>query len=164
MLTGKEDLLQSLIEAYLMEKGTREFYADAARKVVNGHAKAAFTELSAWEEKHMDYIQSLYLSIFDDRDIEGFEKFSRRSAAPLTEGGIPVKDLESKIERHSFIDDTGALIVALEIEGKAYNLYRRMSEQAADNNAKVVFKEMMEQELVHIDYLKKMRSRLAETA
>lgn len=164
MLTGKEDLLQSLIEAFLMEKGTREFYADAAQKALNADAKAAFRELSAWEEKHMDYIQSLYLSIQNDRDITGFEQFSLHAPAPVTEGGIPVKDLEAKMERHTFIDDTGALIVALEIEGKAYNLYRRMSEKAADSNARVIFKEMMEQELRHVEYLKRMRARLAETA
>ena len=161
MLTGKEDLLQSLIEAFLMEKGTREFYADAAQKALNADARAAFRELSTWEEKHMDYIESLYLSLQDDRDLEGFERFSGHAHAPVAEGGIPVKDLAGKVETHPFLDDMGALNLALEIEGKAYNLYRRMSEAAADTNAKVVFKEMMDQEQHHIDYLKKMRTRLA---
>jgi len=30
MITGKEDLLQALIEAFLMEKGTKVLYAEAA--------------------------------------------------------------------------------------------------------------------------------------
>jgi len=164
MLTGKEDLLQSLIEAFLMEKGTREFYAEAAQKAINAEAQKAFGELAAWEERHMEYIESLYLSLQDDRDIEGFEQFSSHAHAPVTEGGIPVKDLQARMEKHAFIDDMGALILALEIEGRAYNLYRKMSEKAADTNARVVFREMMEQELKHIDYLKQMRPRLAETA
>ncbi len=163
MLTGKEDLLQALIEAFLMEKGTREFYADAGQKALDPEARKTFKALSAWEEKHMDYIRSLYLSVQDERDLEGFEQFSRHAAAPVTEAGIPVKDLEASLERHSFVDDMGALIFALEIEGKAYNLYRKMSEKAVDTNAKVVFREMMEQELSHIDYLKKARTALAET-
>ncbi len=33
MITGKENVLQALIEAYLMEKGTKEFYAAAAKKM-----------------------------------------------------------------------------------------------------------------------------------
>jgi rubrerythrin len=75
----------------------------------------------------------------------------------VTEAGIPVKDLEAKLEKYEIIDDEDAIRLALQIEGKAYNLYRKLSDAASDSNARVVFKEMMEQELKHIDYLKKMR-------
>jgi len=40
-------------------------------------------------------------------------------------------------------------------------LYRKLSERTSDSNAKVVFQEMMEQEVKHIDYLKKMRPKFA---
>jgi rubrerythrin len=164
MITGKEDLLQSLMEAFLMEKGTREFYSEAAKKAIDAEARRVFLDLSEWEETHMEFIQFLYLAIQGDRDIEGFETFRKRVPAPITEGGIPVKDLEKRIEQHEFIDDMGALIMALEIEGKAYNLYRDMSEKATDGNAKAVFQDMMGQEQKHIAYLKEMRNRLAETS
>lgn len=164
MVTGKEDLLRSLIEAFLMEKGTREFYANAATKAISEEARSTFRELTDWEEKHMEYIQFLYLSIQDDRDVEHFEEYKIKAEAPVTEGGIPVKDLEAKIEDSVFLDDMGALIMALEIEGKAYNLYRNLSQKADDGNARVVFREMMEMELSHIDYLKKLRKSLAETS
>ena len=161
MVTGKEDLLTALIEAYLMEKGTRIFYLSAAAKAANPVARKMFAELSDWEEKHMDFIQYLYQSFEDDRDIKNFEDFRDRADAPVAESGIPVKELEAKIEKYDFDDDEGAMRIALQTEGKAYNLYRRLSEQAPDSNAKVVFKEMMEQELKHIDYLKKMGSEIA---
>ncbi len=164
MVTGKEDLLQSLMEAFLMEKGTHEFYSDASAKALSADARMTFIDLSEWEEKHMEFIQFLYLSIQEDRDIEGFEQFKKKAVATVTEGGIPVSELQEHIEKYEFIDDMGALIMALEIEGRAYNLYRNMSEKASDGNAKVVFREMMEQELKHIDYLKEMRKRLAETS
>jgi rubrerythrin len=164
MITGKEDLLQSLMEAFLMEKGTHEFYSAAASKAISAEARRTFVDLSEWEEAHMEFIQFLYLSIQDDRDIEGFDEFKKQAHAPVVEGGIPVKELEERLERYEFIDDLGALILALEIEGKAYNLYRAMSEKAADGNARAVFHEMMEQELKHIDYLKEMRNKLAETS
>ncbi len=164
MITGKEDLLQSLMEAFLMEKGTCEFYSMAASKTISAAARKAFVDLSEWEESHMEFIQFLYLSIQDDRDIEGFEAFKKRVPAPLTEAGIAVKEMEESIEKYEFMDDLGALIMALEVEGKAYNLYRGMYEKASDGNAKAVFLEMMGQELKHIDYLKEMRNRLAETS
>ena len=164
MVTGKEGLLQSLMEALLMEKGTRDFYSEAAQKAAGAEARRTFKDLAEWEEEHVGYIQSLYLAIQDDRDIEAFEDFKKKAAAPVAEGGIPLEDLEAKLEKHTFTDDLGALAFALEIEGKAYNLYRKFSTEAPDTNAQVVFKEMMEQELKHIDHLKKMRMRLAETS
>lgn len=164
MITGREDLLQALIEAYLMEKGTKEFYSYASEKAVDMEAKKIFKSLSSWESRHMDYIQFLYQSIMDDRDIKGFEDFSGKSPSPVAEGGIPVKDLEGKLEKYSFIDDMGAFIMALEIEARSYNLYNKLSQISPDTNAKVVFREMMEQETKHIDYLKKSRPRIAETS
>jgi len=161
MLTGKEDMLQSLIEAFLMEKGTHEFYEKAALKAGRPEAAKAFSELAGWEQGHMEFIQFLYLSVQDDRDLEGFEAFKGRTPSPVTEAGIPVRDLEARLEQHDFMDDMGALTIALEIEGKAYNLYRKMSEKAADANARAIFDEMMAQELKHVDYLKKMRMKLA---
>ncbi len=160
MVTGKEDLMQALIEAFLMEKGTREFYSQASEKAPGQAAKETFKNLSQWEQKHMDYIQFLYQSLQGDRELRTFGEFKNRVEAPVTEAGIPVKDLEEKIEKHDFTDDMKALTLALEIEGKAYNLYRRLSQTAVDPNAQVVFKEMMEQEIEHVEYLKKLREKL----
>jgi len=161
MITGKDDLLTVLIEAYLMEKATNEFYTFASEKAINPEAKRAFGDLSCWEEQHMEFVQFLYQSILQDSDIRGFDDFRKKTPSPVTEAGIPVKDLEQKLEKPQYSDDHGALALALEIEGKAYNLYRKLSEGSADSNARVVFKEMMEQELKHIEYLKKMREQLA---
>ncbi len=164
MITGKEELLQSFIEAFIMEKGTREFYSNAADKAHDKEANKAFSTLAEWEKKHMDYIQFLYQSMQGEIDMKSFEEFSRTVNAPMTEGGISVKDLTERIEAQEVLKDTAAIALALEIEGKAYNLYRQLSEKAEDGNARVFMKEMMEQELKHIDYLKALRLRIAETA
>lgn len=161
MMTGKEDLLQSLIEAFLMEKGTNIFYSHAAAKAATADARKMFQDLTVWEEKHMAFIQFLYQSIQGDRDVEGFEAFQAKADAPMTEAGIPVKDLESRVETFSFSGDAEAYAIALEIESKAYNLYRKLAAGAADGNARAVFSEMMEQEQKHIDYLKKTRGKFA---
>jgi rubrerythrin len=161
MMTGKEDLLRALIEAYLMEKGTHIFYSGAAGKAVNPDAKKTFAELSAWEERHMEFIQHLYQAIEGDRDVEGFEAFKKRTPAPVTESGIPIKELEANAEKYVFVDDKGALNFALEMEGKAYNLYRKLSVETTDSNTRVVFEEMMAQEVKHIDYLKDLRQKFA---
>jgi rubrerythrin len=160
MISDKEDLLNALVEAFLMEKGTKEFYAHAAEKSESGEAKKTFRDLSRWEEKHMEFIQFLYQSIYGDKEIKTFEEFKNRTEAPISEAGIPVKDLETKIKKHHVKDEKQALTLAMEIEGKAYNLYRKLSQNAKDTNAKIVFKEMMEQEVKHVHYLKQMRLNL----
>ncbi|MBI5212651.1 MAG: hypothetical protein HY957_04680, partial [Nitrospirae bacterium] len=137
MVTGKEDLLQALIEAYLVEKGTMEFYSYAADVALNPEAKKMFGELSVWEERHMEYIRFIYHAVTQDLDIKGFEEFSKMTDAPFTEAGIPVKDMETRFEGHKFIDDMGALIMALEVDGKAYALYSRLSKSAENANARV---------------------------
>jgi rubrerythrin len=157
MISGKEDLLNALVEAFLMEKGTKEFYAHAAEKSENNEAKKTFRNLSQWEEKHMEFIQFLYQAIHGGKEIKTFKEFTKKTETPVTEAGIPVKDLETKIEKHHVTDEKQALTLAMEIEGKAYNLYRKLSQNAKDTNAKIVFKEMMEQEVKHVHYLKQMR-------
>jgi rubrerythrin len=41
-------------------------------------------------------------------------------------------------------------------------MYRKLSQNAADTNAQIVFKEMMEQEVNHVNHLKDLRVKLAD--
>jgi rubrerythrin len=161
MLTGKEDLLQALVEAYIMEKGTKEFYAQAASKSTAAEAKKSFADLSAWENKHMIYIQSLYQSILDDRELEEFKVFSVKAPATVAEGGMPVKDLDKKIEKFTVKNEGDALTLALGIEAKAYNFYKGLAAKAQDGEAKVIFEEMMAQETTHMDQLNVMKKKIS---
>lgn len=161
MLTGKEDLLQALVEAYIMEKGTREFYALAATKSDTAAVKKSFEELTAWEAQHMGYIQSLYQSIMDDRELEEFNEFSKKAPATTTESGIPVKDLEKRIEKHTIGSEKDAIALALSIEAKAYNLYKDLAGKAPDIQTRVIFEEMMHQETRHLDHLNAVKKKIS---
>jgi len=145
-----------------MEKGTKEFYSLASDRATNPDAKKTFRVLSEWEGTHMDFMQFLYQSIMDDKDINTFEEFKKKAFSPVTEAGIPVKDLEARMEKYNFDDELSALTLAMEIEGKAYNLYNNFSKNAEDANARIVFKELMEQELKHVEYLKDLRLKLVK--
>ena len=160
MPTGKEDLLQALVEAYIMEKGTKEFYTLAASKS-GADAQKGFQALADWENRHMAYIQSLYQSILDDRELLEFEEFSRNVPSPVTESGMPVKDLEKKIEAFAIRNEKDALSLAVNIEAKAYNLYKGLAARAQDNAAKVIFEEMMAQETKHLEEVTAMKKRLS---
>jgi len=161
MLTGKEDLLQALVEAYIMEKGTKEFYAQAASKSNAAEAKKSFADLAAWENKHMTYIQSLYQSILDDRELEEFNAFSTKAPTTVAEGGMPVKDLEKRVEKYTVKNESDALSLAMNIEAKAYNFYKGLAAKAQDDQAKVIFEEMMAQETQHMNQLNAMKKKIA---
>lgn len=164
MITGKEGLLQAMIEAYTMEKGTNEFYTEASAKAIDDETKKAFAQLAKWEEEHMQYLQFLYQSIRDERETVSFENFKSNLKPETAEGAIPVSQMEKKLNESSFLDDLGALTTALEIEGKSYNFYRKLSDTAEDTNTKAFMKELMQWEQKHIEYLKLLRYRIAETS
>ena len=137
MLTGKEDLLQALVEAYVMEKGTREFYAQAASKSTAAEAKRSFAEL------------------------EEFKAFSAKAPATVSEGGLPVKDLEKRIEQFAVKNEKDALSLALNIEAKAYNFYKGLAAKAQDVQTRVIFEDMMAQETEHLNQINAMKKKLS---
>ncbi|HEB75732.1 MAG TPA: hypothetical protein ENJ04_05230 [Nitrospirae bacterium] len=157
MITGKEDLVEAIIEAYKLEKGTRDFYDFASTKAYTDYAKETLSKLRDWEETHMHYLEFLYHSLQGDNEVLSFEEFSRRVRATHTESGLPVGDAEKMFEEKEFVDDTEVIIMALEIEGKAYNFYRNLSETAEDANARVIFKGMMTEEEKHIVSLRDLK-------
>jgi len=163
MLTGKEDILRALIEAYLMEKGTKEFYEEASRKVRQEVAREAFGELSHWEEEHMLYVQHLYQALQGEREPLSFEAFKARAKAERLEGGMPIPEAQERLqERLSFLDDLGALTLALEIEGRAFALYSRLQRDCPEPSVAALFGELKHWEQEHIRYLKSLRSKFDE--
>ncbi|MHB8843256.1 MAG: hypothetical protein ACYC7L_00775 [Nitrospirota bacterium] len=160
MMTGKEDLLQALVEAYIMEKGSREFYRQAAAKS-GAAAKKGFESLAEWENRHMLYLQSLYQSILDDRELTEFRQFSSMVPAPAAEGGMPVKDLDKKIETFTVQSETDALSLAAMIEAKAFKMYKDLAGTAHNTEAKVIFEDMMDQETRHMSEIAAMKKRLS---
>lgn len=157
MISGKESLTGAILEALAMEKGTREFYAFASEKAKEPTARDMFVRLRDWEDDHMKYLEALYQALMNDRDLESYEQFSAHVPATHIEAGIPVKEAEEMFKRRQFANDKEAVDFALETEGKAFNLYRNLSESAEDRNAQVIFAEMKAQEQKHIDYLSEMK-------
>ncbi len=164
MLTGKTGLLESLIEVYTMEKGTMEFYRRAAETANLEVTREAFGKLAKWEEEHMGYIQYLYQAITEDREHMSFEEFRKKVRPDTLEGGIPVRDIEKWLEEYSFVDELGAIIVALKMEARAFAQYDGLRKEAEDPSVKAILEELKEWEEGHIKYLKDLRLKVSETS
>lgn len=157
MITGKEGLQESLIEAFSLEKGMQEFYRHAEVNATSEEARLAFEKLRDWESHHMEYIEFLYQSLMGDREFRSYEEFIDRAPSDHIEAGIPRREAEDLFNRVKPSGELKIIDFALNMEGKAYNFYRRYSESAEDTNARAVYREMMEQEKKHIEALRTLK-------
>ena len=164
MIHAEEGLMQALMDVYMMEKGIHQFYDEVSRKAQNEEAKKAFGDLAVWEAGHERYVQYLYQGLMEDWDIVGFEEFSKKAKPEIAEGGLPLKDLEGRIDEFTYLDDEGAISFALRIEAKEYALYGTLASQTKDTNMKVLFEDLMGWEQKHIEYLKVLKQKITKPA
>ncbi len=164
MLTGKEDLLQALIEVYLMEKGINQFYSELSVKAKSPEARKTFTALASWEAEHVRHIQNFYQALMDEREPSSFEEFAKKARPDVAEGGMPLTELERKMDEFKFLDDLGAIQFALKVEADEYNLYRGLATKTGDTNVRALCEEFMGWEQDHIKYLKKLSENMEKAA
>lgn len=74
---------------------------------------------------------------------------------------MPLEELEGRIDAFTYLDDMGAIDFALTVEAKEYGLYRQLSSQTSESNMKVLFDELAGWEQKHMEYLKELRSSIA---
>ena len=159
MMTGKEDIIRAITEALALEKGTREFYRHASAQA-KGDAREIFAVLRDMEERHMRYLDFLYLSLSEDKDIMGYKDFSSKVTATHIESGATVGEAMKLFDEQDVKTNKDALKLAFQIEGKAHTLYKKLAESASDPEVKVIFEEMVDQELKHVEYLKDLEKKV----
>ncbi len=164
MINAKEGLIQALMDVYMMEKGIHQFYDEVAAKAQTQETKKAFAELAEWESGHARYAQYLYQGLMEDWDIVSFEEFSKRARPEIAEGGTPLKDLEGRIEEFTYLDDAGAIAFALKVEAKEFALYKKLAAETTDTNMNILFENLAEWEQRHIEYLNKLKQKIAHPA
>ncbi len=164
MLTGKEDLIQSLIEIYLMEKGINQFYSELSAKAKSSEARKTFAALANWEAEHVSHIQNFYQTLMDEREPTSFDEFAKKARPDVAEGGTPISELERRMDEFRFLDDIGAVQFALKVEADEYNLYRKLAVKTEDTNVKSLCEEFMNWEQDHIKYLKNLFEKIEKTS
>jgi len=160
MVTGREDLLGALAEAYAMEKGLKAFYDFAADEADSEEVRDVFLRLRDWEERHMEYVAYLHEALTGDLNVNTFEDFEKKMPGTHIEGGVTRQEAAELYEPEECRSDRDAVRIALRIEGRAYTFYRQWAEKAGDPNTRIVFQDMVEQEQKHVALLKDLERRL----
>lgn len=153
LFSGSESPEESLIIAYAMEEGLREFYLDMFKKVKDQNARDLFQKLSEIEVKHQDRIFSQYMEIID-KPISR-EEFGKKIVAPAMEGGMTTGEYLSRYPLD--LEVTSEIVsMAMAIEAQALDLYGRASEHATDDKSKTILLQIADEERAHLQQLGKL--------
>jgi rubrerythrin len=157
LFTGDEAPEKTLVVAYSLEDGLRDFYLSMIKEVENNDVKNLFQKLSAIEIKHQDRIYSEYITI-TGRPVSR-EEFEKGIVSDVAEGGLTTDeyinlfqpDLESAKD---MID------LAMSIEAQALDLYMRAADRSGNPQSKTMLIQIADEERAHLTQLGKLMERI----
>jgi sulfur-carrier protein adenylyltransferase/sulfurtransferase len=153
LLTGKESIEDTLVAAYSLEAGLRDFYLSLIDKVGPDDIKRLFQKLASIETVHQDRIFDEYLQV-SGKQVSP-EDFENGLVINAVEGGLTTDEYIQmfKPDLESAVD---IISLAMSIEAQALDLYTRASERSEDQRSKAVLKKIAQEERVHLEQLGKL--------
>jgi rubrerythrin len=138
--------------AWVLEDGSRKFYASLSDLSDDGDAKNLFRTLTDAEEHHKKSLLNLYGRISGKEPGDTFpgELISTRDIGDVMEGGMSVSEGVDWVERHGL---RSALDLSVSLEANSYDLYIKMSRHIDDKRAQDVFKTLVTEEKYHLGKL-----------
>jgi rubrerythrin len=153
LLTGKESIEETLVAAYSLEAGLRDFYLSMIEKVRQDDIKQLFQKLSEIELVHQDRIFNEYLQISGKQVSR--EAFESDMVIAAVEGGLTT-DEYIQMYKPDWETAVDILSLAMSIEAQALDLYTRASERSEDSRSAAALKKIAEEERVHLKQLGKL--------
>ncbi len=153
LLTGKESIEETLVAAYSLEAGLRDFYLSMIEKVMPSDIKNLFRKLSDIELLHQDRIFDEYLQVAGKSVSR--EAFDNDLVLNAVEGGMTTDEYVQMFQPDwdSAVD---IISLAMSIEAQALDLYTRASERSDDHRSKKALQKIAEEERVHLEQLGKL--------
>ena len=143
---------QVLVEAKQLEQDGRAFYLESADRTKSKKGRETFLSLAEAEASHQRLIQREIDSLAKDgkwvelSEARGAGRDLGQSVFPRGRDG-----LEKAVGADA--SETEALVLALELEAKSYELYRREAQAARKAAAKGMYEFLAGQERTHFDVL-----------
>ena len=153
LLTGKESIEETLVAAYSLEAGLRDFYLSMIEKAGPADIKSLFRKLSDIETLHQDRIFAEYLQVSGKKISR--EAFDNDVVVKAVEGGLTTEEYVRMFQPdwESAVD---VISLAMSIEDQALDLYTRASERSTDPRSTEALKKIAEEERVHLEQLGKL--------
>ncbi|KPJ76846.1 MAG: sulfurtransferase [Deltaproteobacteria bacterium SG8_13] len=153
LFSGKESPEETLVVAYSLEEGLRDFYVSMASKVKDEKARRLFETLSTIEIKHQDRIFNEYQKVSGSSVSR--EEFANRIVNPAMEGGLTT-DEYLKLYQPDLDVPAEVISLAMAIEAQALDLYQRAAERAGTEASKTALLQIANEERSHLEQLGKL--------
>jgi rubrerythrin len=149
--------------AWVLEKGAKRFYSEAASEVSDAGAARLFRDLAAAEEKHMESLYRIHREISGAPDDPGIPDsvIPSSSAKDYMEGGV---ETAKALEWARGKSAAEVLEFALALEVNAYDLHLKIQERSRDPRAKQMFARIADEEKAHLNRLQEHFIRLLAPA
>jgi rubrerythrin len=147
---GKPEELMAL--AWVLEDGSRKFYAAMAKRLEDPAAKTLYRGLMADEEKHQESLLRIYQETSGPKADPGFpgSVISGEPAGTYMEGGMRVNEALEWTKEKELLD---ILELSLSLEVNSSDLYIKMERKVEDEKAKKTFQVLAEEEKEHLSRL-----------
>ena len=153
MLKGNESLLDYILFAFGLEKGSNTFYKVAAEKVDDPKSKEFFGAMAEVEKGHMANLRLIYCGMGEtDTCPVSLDEFTETVPGPYVEGGKLLDNALRDLDV-AFLDETDAVKIAIKQEGEAYAFYVKAAKRMEDHYVKVLFENLANEEKMHLDEL-----------
>ena len=147
---GMESPEDTLLIAYSLEAGLRDFYLSMIENVQTAPVQKLFRKLSDIEIKHQDRLFDEYLLV-SGKTIDR-ESFDKQTAASAVEGGLTTDEYMAMFNPD--LESPGDVVsLAMSIEAQALDLYTRASRRGGDERSKAVLQKIAQEERSHLEQL-----------
>ena len=157
LLTGDESIEETLIIAYSLEAGLRDFYFTMIDKVAADEVKSLFRKLSDIEVLHQNRILEEYVQI-TGKEIDR-ETFESERVGKVVEGGLTT-DEYIRLFKPDWNTLSDIVDLAMSIEAQALDLYTRVANRCTDERSRDAMKKIAEEERAHLRQLAKLMDTL----
>jgi rhodanese-related sulfurtransferase/rubrerythrin len=159
LFTGKESPLDTLVVAYSLEQGLRDFYLTTMKKMANTDVRQLFSQLAEIELKHQEKIYQHYIDLSGDNK-PSREEFESRVVADAMEGGLSSEEYARRFtpDWNSPVD---IISLAMSIEAQALDMYSRAAQRAEHEESRNVLNQIAREERSHLTQLGKLMDNVA---
>jgi rubrerythrin len=157
LFSGKESPEETLVVAYSLEAGLREFYMDMAPKVKHEASRKLFEKLSAIEVKHQQRIYDEYIALTASTMSQ--EEFAHEKVIPAMEGGLTTEEYMAIYKPDIEVVEE-VISLAMAIEAQALDLYQRAAQRAEKAESQKMLHQIASEESSHLEQLGKLFEKL----
>ena len=153
LFSGNETVDKTLVVAYSLEAGLRDFYVSMAPKVRSSDARKLFQKLSEIEVRHQQRIYDEYVQITGSR--QNRDEFEKKIVTKVMEGGLTTEEY-TRLFAFDPESVTDIAELAMSIEAQALALYLRAAEKSHIDQSRTMLMQIADEEKAHLKQLGKL--------